>query len=147
MGIKDSYSNVIDFEIDSIADGETGQLPDAPIEFEYPNPSIGIDTGGNFVKHDIIGGATVRQRIGDQPLEISISGVCVEETASKLEMLRNAQSVTMLSNRFPQDSITAHVISVSTDPMEDGGSADLVSGKFLYAFSLECVEITQFSEA
>lgn len=142
MGIKESYSGVVQFEVDSVVDGDTGKTPSTPIEFEYPNPAISIDTGGNFVVHDIIGGATVRQRIGDQPLEIGITGVCIEETAKQLELLRNVEFATLLSDRFPQDSVTVHVISVSTDPMESGGSADLKSGEFLYSFTLECVEVT-----
>lgn len=141
-GIQNSFSDSVDFEINQITESETGPVPGS-IQFEYPNPAIGIDTGGNFVEHDIIGGATVRQRIGDQPLQISINGVAKEETVSKLELLRNALSATLFSNRFPQDSVTVHVISVSTDPLDDGGAADLRSGEFLYQFSLECVEISE----
>lgn len=145
-GVKNSFENSVDFEINEITGSETGPVPREPIEFEYPNPAISIDTGGNFVSHEIIGGATVRQRIGDQPLEISIDGVVTENTASKLDLLRNATSVTLLSGRFAQDSIRVHVVSISTDPMSSGGAADLKSGQFLYSFSLECVEILEVGD-
>jgi len=111
------------------------------ITFEYSNPAVGIDTGGNFVKHDIIGGPTVRQKVGSQPMQISIKGIAKEETAKDLEVLRNAKQATLISDRFAEDAVTVHIVSVTTDPMEDGGAADIVEGEFLYSFSLECVEI------
>lgn len=144
-GMRSSYEGFTQFQIaeikpeNGVADG-TGPTPER-IQFDYANPSIGIDTGSNFVTHDIIGGATVRQRIGDKPLEIDISGVCKEPTAKQIELLRNADEVTLFSDRFIEGSITVHVASLSTDPMEDGGAADFSSGQFLYSFSLNCVEI------
>lgn len=141
MSLQDSFADFVSFEITSITEGDYGATPSVPIEFEYANPSVGIDTGGNFVKHDIIGGPTVRQKIGTKPLEISVNGVAKESTAQQLELLRNVQSATILSDRFSQDSVTVHVVSVTTDPLEDGGAADLVDADFLYTFSLECVEL------
>lgn len=145
-GISGSFQDALDFEITNITGSDTGPVPNGSIEFEYPNPAIGVDTGGNFVTHDIIGGATVRQRIGDQPLEISIGGVATEDTVAELELLRNALAVTLLSDRFSQNSVRVHVVSVSTDPLSDGGAADLRTGEFLYQFSLECVEILDTGE-
>lgn len=140
-GYKDAYTDFVEFEIIDIVDSDSGQSPDGPITFEYPNPAISVDSGSNFAKHEIIGGTTVRQRIGDQPLHVSISGVANAETARELDKLRNAQNATILSDRFPQDSLLVHVVSVSTDPLEDGGAADMKSGQFLYTFDMECVEI------
>lgn len=140
--LSKSFTDSLPFsiEVPDNEGSETGPTPDE-ILFEYSNPSIDISTGSNFVTHDIIGGATVRQRIGDKPLDISISGICTENTARKLELLRNAKKVTLLSDRFSQSSITCHVGSLSTSPLEDGGAADLKSGNFLYTYSLNCVEI------
>jgi hypothetical protein len=140
MTIGNSYDGFIDFEIVDIEGTETGPTPDE-IQFQYTNPAIGIDTGSTFVVHDIIGGATVRQRIGDQPLEISVDGVCTEETAKQIELLRNANSVTLFSDRFNGDSVTVHIASLNTDPLEEGGAGDIKTGEFLYSFSLNCVEI------
>lgn len=140
MPINNSFDGTVPFQIVDIDNGGTGPTPDE-IDFEYRNPAIGIDTGSNYVKHDIIGGATVRQRIGDKPLDISIGGVCTEGTARQLEQLRNADAATLLSERFPQNSVRVHIASLSTNPMEDGGAADIQSGEFLYSFDLNCVEI------
>lgn len=139
--LNDTYSEFVRFEITSVTDSDFGVSPETPIEFDYSNPSISVDTGGNFAKHEIIGGATVRQKIGDQPLQISVSGVETEETVKKLELLRNVQNATILSERFSQDAVTVHIISISTDPLEDGGAAKMTTGDLLYTYSLECVEI------
>jgi hypothetical protein len=141
MPINNSFEDKSEFEISNIIEGGTGPVPSGDIQFEYSNPSISVDTGSNFVAHDIIGGPTVRQRIGDKPLEISVDGVCTEETVKQIEQLRNAASATLISDRFSSESITVHVASLSTDPLEDGGAADLQSGEFLYTYSLNCVEI------
>lgn len=140
MGVSESFNDAAPFEITDIDNGGTGETP-SEITFEYPNPAISIDTGSNYVTHEIIGGAVVRQRTGDKPLDISVSGVCTEDTAGQLSLLRNADAATLLSNRFNGNSIRVHIASLSTDPLEDGGAADLKSGEFLYSFSLNCVEI------
>lgn len=111
------------------------------ITFEYANPSVGIDVGANFVKHDIIGGPTVRQKIGTKPMQISVKGIAKQQTAQSLELLRNAKEGTLISDRFAKDAVTVHIVSITTDPMDDGGAADLNDGEFLYTFSLECVEL------
>lgn len=140
MPYKDTYDNFTGFFIESIKGSDTGPTPGS-IDFEYNNPAIGIDTGGNYVTHDIIGGATVRQRIGDKPLEVDISGICTEETAGQLELLRNAKYGTIHASRLPTGSVQVHFVSINTTPMEDGGSADMNSGEFLYSYTLNCVEI------
>ena len=141
MSLQNTYSDFVQFEIIGIEGSDTGPIPSGDIEFEYSNPSVGIDTGGNFVKHDIIGGPTVRQRVGAQPKQISISGVVKQDTAQQLELLQNASSATLISDRFAEGSVFVHVVSVTTDPLEDGGAADMTDGEFLYSFSMECVEI------
>lgn len=143
MSLQDSFTDFVQFEIDNIVapDDVLDNISYDRIEFEYSNPSVGIDTGGNFVKHEIIGGTVVRQKTSDKPMQLSIKGVAKEDTARELELLRRADRVTLLSNRFAEDSVTVHVVSITTDPLEDGGAAQLESGEFLYSFSLECVEL------
>lgn len=140
MGIRESYEGFVDFEIVDIEGTETGPTPDE-IQFQYTNPAISVDTGSNFVVHDIIGGATVRQRIGDQPLEIGVNGVCTEDNAKKLEQLRNANSMKLYSSRFDGEVVTVHAASISTDPLESGGAGDIKTGEFLYDYTVNFVEI------
>lgn len=139
---KEIQNNYIDKQIANFDESvEDFNESNYSITFEYTNPSIGIDSSANFIKHDIIGGPTVRQKIGTNPLEISINGVVKEDVAQDLELLRNAKSAKLLSNRFADDSVTVHIVSITTDPIEDGGAADLTEGEFLYTFSMECVEL------
>lgn len=142
--MSNDYSSVWDdfsqFKISEVEQSDTGIAP-ANVEFEYKNPAISIDTGGDFVEHNIVGGATVRQRIGDRPLEVDISGVCEEGTANDLDRLRNAEFGTIESSRFPTDSITVHFVSINTSPLKDGGAVKQDSDEFLYTYTLNCVEI------
>ena len=147
---KDAYKqNHVDFEISGIEYEEDaqGEQPD-PIEFEYPAPSIAVDTAGRFATHEIVGGSTVRQKIGEDPIEVSISGVCTENTAKDLDGLRDAKYGTIKSKRLVGDTLDCHFASVSTSPLEDGGAVqffdrdgDADQGDFLYTFQLECVEV------
>lgn len=111
------------------------------IQFDFPNPSISIDTAGRFAKHEIIGGSTVRQKIGEDPLNISVEGVCTERTASKIDALRDAKSGKIFNDRFPGGAVVVQFGSTSTSPIEDGGGADLETGEFLYTYSINCIEI------
>ena len=141
---KDAYKqNHVDFEISGIEYEEDAQgaQPD-PIEFEYPAPSIAVDTAGRFATHKIVGGSTVRQKIGEDPVQVNVGGVCTEATARALDGLRDAEFGTIFSNRLVGGSLTVHFGSVSTSPMEDGGAAALTGdGEFLYQFDLSCVEV------
>jgi len=139
------YEDSTEFEIRSIEyeDDYEGDSSSDRIIFDYKNPAISIDSAGRFKKHEIIGGKTVRQKIGEEPLQISINGVCKQENAKKIDSLRDAKQGKLSSDRFYNSSITVHFASASTDPMEDGGAVELTSGEFLYAFSLNCVEVTE----
>lgn len=136
----DAYDDFSQFKISGVESSDTGSAA-SEITFEYTNPSITIDSGAEFVTHNIIGGATVRQRIGDKPLEISITGVCEESTANDLDTLRNAKLGTIESSRFPNDSITVHFVTVNTQPLEDGGAVRQDGSEFLYTYDMQCVEI------
>lgn len=113
------------------------------IRFEYTSPAIGVDTSGRFVEHDIIGGSTVRQKIGEDPIEADVSGVCREPNARRLDELRNAKYGTIISNRLPGGSLDVQFASTSTSPLDQGGAVAISDneGEFLYNFELSVVEI------
>lgn len=113
------------------------------ISFEYPNPTVAIDTAGRFAKHEIIGGSTVRQKIGEDPINVSINGVCKRRTANQIDSLRDAKSGKIFSDRLPgsNDSLRVQFGSTSTEPMTDGGSADLKDGRYLYTFQINAIEV------
>jgi hypothetical protein len=150
-GIGDAYSTGhTDFEITNIEYEKDASRTTNPINnFSYGRPSIGVDTAGRFAKHEIVGGSTVRQKIGEDPIEVSINGVCVEERAKDLDGLRDAKFGTIKSKRLPGETLDCHFASVSTSPLEDGGAASFFGrddgkaeqGDFLYTFTLECVEV------
>lgn len=140
---QDAYkNNHANFEISSITYEEDAEQTTDPIEFKYPAPNISVDTAGRFATHKIIGGSTVRQKIGEEPIEVSVEGVCEEPTARALDGLRDAEFGTIYSKRLVGGSLTVHFASVSTSPLEDGGAAALSGdGEFLYSFDLACVEV------
>lgn len=114
------------------------------IEFELPAPDIAVDSSARFAKHEIVGGSTVRQRIGEDPIEVDISGVCREPTARKLDGLRDAKFGIILSRRLTGASLKVQFASVSTSPETSGGSVLMEDDdEFLYNFDLSCVEVTQ----
>jgi len=114
------------------------------ISFEdYPNPTVSIDTAGRFAKHEIIGGTTVRQKIGEDPINLSINGVCKRRTANQIDALRDAKNGKIISDRLPggNDGLRVQFGSTSTEPMTDGGSADITDGKYLYSFTINVIEV------
>lgn len=110
---------------------------------DYPNPTISIDTAGRFAKHEIIGGTTVRQKIGEDPINISINGVCKRQTANQIDSLRDAKHGKIFSDRLPggNDGLRVQFGSTMTEPMEDGGAADLTDGKYLYSYQINAIEV------
>jgi hypothetical protein len=110
---------------------------------DYPNPTVSIDTAGRFAKHEIIGGATVRQKIGEDPINLSINGVCKRRTANQIDSLRDAKNGKIISDRLPgnSDGIRVQFGSTSTQPMTDGGSADISDGRYLYTFNINAIEV------
>jgi hypothetical protein len=119
---------------------------------EFDNPTVAIDGGGRFVKHNIIGGPVVRQKIGEEPLQVSVNGVCDKRTANKIDFLRNVNSATFISSRLPGSasenniaegggSLRVQIGSTSTEPITDGGAADLETGEYLYSYSINAIEV------
>lgn len=110
---------------------------------DYPNPTVSIDTSGRFAKHEIIGGSTVRQKIGEDPINLSISGVCKRRTANQIDALRDAKNGKIISDRLPgsNDGLRVQFGSTSTEPMTDGGAADMTDGRYLYSFQINAIEV------
>jgi hypothetical protein len=110
---------------------------------DYPNPTVSIDTSGRFAKHEIIGGATVRQKIGEDPINISVNGVCKRRTANQIDSLRDAKSGKIFSDRLPgsNDALRVQFGSTMTEPLSDGGAADIEDGEYLYSFQINAIEV------
>lgn len=147
MSYKNAYDeNHTKFEIRGIEYEddveEDAEAPDV-ISFVYERPSISVDTAGRFATHKIVGGSTVRQKIGEDPVQVAVSGVCREPVARQLDGLRDAKWGTIYSNRLVGGSLDVHFGSMSTSPLDDGGAVAMTDedAEFLYAFDLSCVEV------
>jgi len=142
-----TFANKTPFSITNVSypstgSGSSGNLGPSSIEFgKYTNPTIAIDTSGRFAKHEIVGGTTVRQKIGEDPINVSINGVCKPQTAKNIDKLRNAINGKIFSDRLPGGSLVVQFGSTSTEPLDDGGAADIEDGKFLYTFQMNCIEV------
>jgi len=112
------------------------------IEFEYEQPDVSVDTSARYVDHDIIGGRTVRQRVGEDPTQITVEGICTKEEALRLDRLYQSDLVTFES--FRTGRITAQATSSSTNPIDSGGGVGYPSENselsVLYEFSITLVE-------
>ena len=143
MTISTAYEGFTEFKIGDIEYEDDAEEGANPIEFRYAAPSVAVDTSGRFVTHEIIGGSTVRQKVGEEPIEVSVKGVCTEDTAVDIDGLRDAKNGTIYSDRLRGGSLDVQFASASTSPLEDGGAVSLSDDdKFLYTFQLECVEVT-----
>jgi len=142
-------TSAVDATIDSIISKKEeirelrSQSSSGSISFEYSAPAISIDSAGRFIKHEIIGGMTVRQKIGEDPMNVDISGVCKESVAKQLDELRNAKYGDIFSNRLPGESLTVQFASVSTSPLDDNGAVALTDSdsEFLYQYTISAVEV------
>lgn len=144
MSYKEAYlNNHTDFEIAEIEYEEDAKERIDPITFEYTAPAISVDTAGRFATHKIVGGSTVRQKIGEDPINVSVEGVVREPTARELDGLRDAKFGTIFSNRLVGGSLTVQFGSISTSPMDTGGAVAMTDSEaeFLYEFDLSCIEV------
>lgn len=114
------------------------------IVFRYQAPSISVDTSARFVTHKIIGGSTVRQKIGEDPIQVDIDGICDEVVARQLDNLRNAKHGVIYSARLPGGSLRVHFGSVSTSPLSDSGAVAISdeNARFLYNYTISAVGVT-----
>jgi hypothetical protein len=144
MTIEQAYEDGhSDFEVRDIVYEDDAEFRPEPITVEYTAPAIGVDTSARFSKQEIIGGSTVRQKIGEDPIEVSVSGVCRESTAKKIDALREARFGDIFSQRFPGGVLTVQFASSSTQPFDDAGAVDFNNDdqEFIYTYDLECVEV------
>ena len=72
-------------------DGVT-DIDGIPLEYEQPN--VSISSQARYVEHEVIGGMTVRQKVGEEPKQIAIDGICLEDTASSFQDLHEEDFVT-----------------------------------------------------
>lgn len=114
----------------------TGELP-ATLELKYGQPNISIDTSARYQTHETIGGPTIRQKVGTDPVNISVDGVCTLEEANAIDALRFEQVVFLDSNRI---ATRCQVASTSTEPMDDGGAIDM-DGQFTHNFNISLVSV------
>lgn len=143
MSYKDAFQGRTPAALEGITADESGGSVPGSIDFgKHDNPDISVDTSGRFVTHEIIGGVSVRQKLGEDPVEIGVRGVCNGETAGKIDQLRNAKSANFISDRI---SMTVHVASTSTQPLEQGGAADADTGELLYTYRMNLVGIEDVS--
>lgn len=140
-GFKGAFSDRSDTIIENITTDSGVTLTFEVIDFNpYGNPTISVDSSARFAVHDILGGTTVRQKIGEKPREITVQGVCTEPVVRKVNQLNKAKLVSLNSDVIG-DVVRCQVASTSTDPIEDGGAADMDGGEFLYDFSISLVEV------
>lgn len=145
MPISDAYDDHVDFIIEPVWEDDANEDVQSidTIEFEYASPAFSVDTSGRFATHEIIGGTTVRQKIGEEPINVDISGVCFESTALKIDALRDAQYGTIYADRLVGDSLDVQFASSSTSPLDENGAVNIEpeNSEFLHTYSLSVVEI------
>jgi hypothetical protein len=147
MTYIDAYHGRSETTIENVTTDDDVTLTFDRIDFSpYGNPSVSADSAGRFAVHEIVGGSTVRQKLGEEPREITVDGVCTEDVAQQVNELHKAELVSLNSETL-NDIIRCHVGSTSTEPIEPGGAADMDGGDFLYDFSISLVEVETYSEA
>lgn len=120
--------------------GPSGELlAGTYLELEYSQPDIEVNSSANYVDHNVFGDVTVRQKTGESPDQISMTGICTEEEANLIDNLPAFDYVDVLSSRW---SGFAQVASTNTSPYEEAG-AQRGDGQWLHSFTIELVEVTE----
>lgn len=141
MTYAEAYKGRSNTIIENITTDTGTSLSFSMIDFEpYGNPSVSTDSSGRFATHEIIGGTTVRQKVGEDPMEITINGVCTETVAQRVNQLNKAKLVSINSDVIG-GLIRGQIASTSTDPIDDGGGVNMDGGEFLYEFTINFVEV------
>ena len=116
------------------------------ITFEYEQPNVSVDTNARFIEHEVIGGMTVRQKVGEEPMEINVDGICTRGEARLIDNLY--EETTVEFNSYRTGVVIAQVVSTSTDPYDDGGAVAVFdnededsSSDTIYTFSISLVEV------
>lgn len=103
------------------AQSSSGQFTEE-LNFVYEQPDISLSTGARYVEHDLIGGATVRQRMGEEAVKVDMTGLCTEDEANLIDRLHNAQYVELISYRTKDIDVSLfHVETADTEPFDSGG--------------------------
>lgn len=143
MAIDKPYNNADDFLIDLLTYEDDAEATPTSIDLEYARPAVSIDNKARYVTHEVVGGTTVRQKIGEEPRELSVKGVCKESTAIDLDALKDAKNGRITCNRLPGGTMDAQFASVSTSPVEDGGGVLLKDEEFIYNFNIKVLEVNE----
>lgn len=139
MSFQDAFEDRPQVQFKSIVEDDTGiTIPDRITFSPYDSPDISVDVSGRFATHEIIGGVVVRQKIGESPINISVKGVCDEQTAKEIDQLRNAKEANFISERI---SMKVQIGSASSSPLESGGAVDMNTGRVLYSYNLNLIGI------
>lgn len=105
----------------------------ADIEFTYSQPDVSVDTATRTVKHDTLTDTAVVQKIGRDPRNIEISGMCTTIEAHRVDDLAQFDQVEVRSARF---SGPALIEDTSTSPRKE-----IRYGQHLHDFTINLTEI------
>ena len=144
MSYLEAYQGRSSTVLENITTDDDVVLTFDQIDFEpFGNPTVAVDSSARFAVHEIVGGTTVRQKIGEDPREIDVSGVCTEDVAQQVNQLHKAK-LCSLNSETVGDIVRCQIASSSISPLEDGGAADMDEGDFLYSFDISLVEVEVF---
>lgn len=111
------------------------------INFKHSQPDVSVSSGARYVEHEVIGDTVVRQKIGESPDEITITGVCTVDEASQIDDLIYEKEVTVISNRWEG---IAQVDSTNTDPLSEGGA--IAGGDWTHSYTIDLTGIEEQAE-
>lgn len=89
------------------------------IELTFPQPNISKDAGTNTVEHDVIGGKTIVQKLGEKATEIEIEGICTIDEADQIDRILKDDVIYLRSYRHEGYAV---LDSTSTTPISNGGA-------------------------
>lgn len=119
--------------------GEGAANPqDVFLRLKYEQPNVEVNTSARYATHEVIGERTVHQKVGSDPDNVTLTGVCTLNEANKVDVLEDFDYVSIVSHRW---SGFAQVHSANTSPHTEGGSQDK-DGDWLHTFTIEAVEVT-----
>lgn len=107
-----------------------------PLAFEYDMPNVHVDATAHVVKHEVINGETIIQRIGRKPVQIQIQGICTTGEAQQVDGLVEFDMVTIRSDRWSGDAI---VVDTTTSPMNQ---KDTKTNEWLFRYTITANEVT-----
>lgn len=109
------------------------------VELKFSQPNVTVSTSARFKTHEVIGAISVRQKLGEDPDQISFEGICTRDEANDIDKLKEQEEIDVISHRW---SGRAQVSSTSTRPVTDGGGQDK-DEEFLHRFTVELVAVSE----